>query len=67
MTLDPLSVAVGIVATHAFSAMLFGVLVFVDQRRARKERDRALDKLLADVAIKCVESRVETPTDVRVN
>lgn len=33
------------------------------KRSIESRRDRALDKLLADVAIKCV----ETPTDVRVN
>ena len=30
-------------------------------------RDRALDQVLAEVAIRCAESRVETPTDARVN
>ena len=64
MTLHLPSILLGVLLTYAFSVVLVGVLVFVNNRvRARKERDRALDKLLADVAIKCV----ETPADVRVN
>ena len=63
MTLDPLSVAVGIVATYVFSVVLVGVMCALESRASRKEQDCALDKLLADVAIRCI----ERPTNVRCN
>ncbi|KKM99353.1 hypothetical protein LCGC14_1148790 [marine sediment metagenome] len=63
MTLDPVSVAVGIVGTYAFSALLFVALCVVESRQAKKERERALDQVLAEVGIACI----ERPTDMRVN
>ena len=64
MTLDPVSVAVGVLATYAFSAVLGGVLCFAELRQAkRKERDEAVDQLIARVALRCI----GRPTDSRVN
>ena len=63
MILDPVSFALGIVATYAFSAALFVVLCVVESRQAKKQRDDAVDKLLADVGIACLEQ----PTNVRSN
>ena len=63
MTLDPVSFALGIVATYAFSTLLFVVLCVVESRQAKKQRDDAADKLLAEVGIACI----ERPTNVRTN
>ena len=63
MTLDPVSVAVGVLATYAFSAVLGGVLCFAELRRARKERNEAVDQMMARVAVRCI----ERPTEPRVN
>ena len=63
MTLDPVSVAVGILAAYAFSGALLAVMCVAESRQAKKERDRDVDELLADVALRCIEH----PTDARVN
>ena len=63
MTLDPVSVAVGILATYAFSSALVAVMCIAESRAARKERDEAVDDLMAKVAVRCI----DRPTDVRVN
>ena len=67
MTLDPVSVAVGILGTYAFSTALVALLVFHfamrRARKARKERDEALGDMMARVAVRCI----ERPTDVRTN
>ena len=67
MTLDPVSVAVGILATYAFSAALVAVMCIAESRQARKkldeEVDEAVDQLIARVAVRCI----ERPTDSRVN
>ena len=63
MALDPVSVAVGIVAAYAFSAVLLIVMCVVESRQAKKERDEAVDRLVAKVAVACIEQ----PMNVRVN
>ncbi len=63
MTLDPFSFVVGIVACLVFCGVLGAVLEFADWRQAKKERDEALDRLLAEVGVACIEQ----PTNVRVN
>ncbi len=63
MTLDPVAVAVGIVATYAFSALLLVALCVAESRQAKKERDEAVDRLVANVGIACIEH----PIDVRTN
>ncbi|KKL51552.1 hypothetical protein LCGC14_2294370 [marine sediment metagenome] len=63
MTLDPVSVAVGVVATYAFSALLLVALCVVESRQAKKERDRELDRLLANVGVACI----ERPMNAKVN
>ena len=61
------SFALGFIAAYALSIAFFAVLVGVtcalSWRKEQKERDRALDELIADVAIRCIEH----PTDARVN
>ena len=67
MNLDPLSVALGILATYAFSAALVAVMCIAESRQARKkldeEVDEAVDQLLARVAVRCI----ERPTNMRSN
>ncbi len=63
MTLDPVSVAVGIVAAYVFSTLLFVVMCVVESRRAKKEQGLALDRSLAKVGVVCIEQ----PMNVRVN
>ncbi len=63
MTLDPVSVAVGIVATYAVSLLLLLALRIAESRQAKKELDRELDRLLAEVGIACI----ERPMNVRSN
>ena len=63
MTVDPASFALGIVATYAFSTALVVVLCVLESRQAKKQRDRDLDNLLADVGVACI----ERPTNVRSN
>ena len=63
MALDPVSVAVGIVATFVFSALIVAGELYVELRQAKKQRDDAADKLLAEVGIACL----ERPTSVRTN
>ncbi len=63
MTLDPVSVAVVVVATYAFPALLLVALCVVESRQAKKERDRELERLLAEVGI----ASLERPTNVRSN
>ena len=66
MTLDPVSVAVGVVATYAFSALMFVVMCVVELRQAKKERERTVDNVLAEVGVACIEQPTDH-TDVRVN
>ena len=63
MSLDPVSVAVGILAAYAFSAALVAVLIFFARRAADKQRDEAVEQLIVRVAVRCI----ERPTDARVN
>ena len=63
MALDPVSIALCVVATYAFSAVLFVVLCVVESRPAKKERERALDQSLVEVGIACI----ERPTNIREN
>ena len=67
MTLDPVSVAVGVLATFTFSSLVVAVLCIPNARRLRKQpvldQEREVDKLLADVAIRCM----EIPTNLSVN
>lgn len=63
MTLDPVSIAVGIVAAYGFSAVLLVGLCVAESRQAKKERERELDKVIAGVAVRCI----ERPMNVRMN
>ena len=67
MAFDPVSFALGILATYAFStalvAMLFFHFAMRRARKARKELDEALGDMMARVAVRCA----ERPTDSRVN
>ncbi len=63
MTLDPVSLALGFVAAYVFSGVALVVMYVVDWRQAKKQRDDALDNLLAEVGIACIEQ----PTNVRTN
>jgi hypothetical protein len=70
MTLDPRSFSLGFLAAYAFSVAFFAVLLGVTcglswwkERKERRERDRALDELLAKVGVACIEH----PTNVRMN
>ncbi len=70
MTPHPPSFALGFLTAYAFSIAFFAVLVGVTcglswwkERKEQKKRDRALDELIADVAVRCIEH----PTDARVN
>ena len=72
MTFDPVSFALGVAAAYVFSCVLCIAICVVELRTERKqrveavdqqERERALEKLLAGVAIRCM----EIPTDSRVN
>ena len=70
MILDPRSFSLGFLAAYVFSIAFFAVLVGVPYaldrwkaRKSRKERDEAVDRLMADVAVRCI----ERPTNVRCN
>ena len=67
MTLDPRSFSLGFLAAYAFSIAFFALLVGVTYAlvwwKERKERDEAVDQLMARVALRCI----ERPTDSRVN
>jgi hypothetical protein len=70
MPLDPRSFSLGFIAAYAFSIASFAVLLGVTcglnwwkERKEQRERDCALDRLMADVAVRCIEH----PTDARVN
>ena len=63
MTLDPVSIALGFVSAYVFSTALVVVLCVVESRQAKKQRDDAVDQLLAEVGIACI----ERPTNVRTN
>ncbi|KKN39158.1 hypothetical protein LCGC14_0746280 [marine sediment metagenome] len=63
MTLDPFSLALGFVAAYVISTVMFIVLCVMDLRQAKKERDRELDRLLAEVGVACI----ERPINVRTN
>jgi len=63
MTLDPFSLALGFVAAYVTSTVMFIVLCIAESRQAKKERERELDRLLAEVGIACI----ERPTNVRGN
>jgi len=67
MTLDPVSLALGFVSAYVFSTVLVAVMCIAESRAARKERDRALDQLLSDVAIRCIERPTDVPINVRMN
>ena len=59
MALHIPSIALGFLGAYALSCVVILVLALVDdwkwERRERKARDEALDQLLADVAIRCIE------------
>lgn len=63
MTIDPVSFALGAVSVYAFSTVLFIALCVAESREERKQRERALDQLLAEVGVACL----ERPTNVRTN
>ncbi len=63
MSLDPFSVAVGFMSALVLSGVLGAALLVADWWEARKVRDDALDELMSDVAIRCI----ERPTNVKVN
>ncbi len=63
MTLDPVSIALGVVATYAFSGLLLAATCVAESRPAKKERERVVDRRVADVAVRCIEH----PIDARVN
>ena len=66
MSLDPVSVALGFVAAYVLSGVAFVALCMAElrqEKKAKKERDRALDRLIAEVGIACI----ERPTNVRSN
>ena len=63
MTFDPVSFGLGVVAAYAFSCVLCIAICIAELRKERKERDEAVDQLLARVAMRCA----ERPTDSRVN
>ena len=55
MALDPVSVALGFVGAYVFCVVAFIAMCVNDERTARKERERELDRLLTEVAIRCLE------------
>lgn len=61
--LDPRSFVLGFMAAYAFSIIVFVALLLIDAWQARKVRDEALNRVIANVAVACL----ETPTDVKVN
>ena len=63
MTFDPVSFALGVVAAYVFSCVLCIAICIAELRKERKERDKAVDQLLARVALRCI----ERPTNVRCN
>ena len=63
MTFDPVSFALGVVAAYVFSTVLFVAICIAELRKERKERGKALDDMMARVAVRCI----ERPTNVRVN
>ena len=63
MTFDPVSFALGVVAAYGFSCVLCIAICIAELRKERKERDEAVDQLLARAAMRCA----ERPTDVRTN
>lgn len=63
MTIHIPSLILGSLLTYALSAVLLILMCAVDLRREKKVRDRELDRLLAEVAIACI----ERPSDVREN
>ena len=54
MALHIPSIALGFVGAYVFSFWVMAVLLFINQRRTKKDRDKQLDQLLADVAIQCI-------------
>ena len=67
MTFDPVSFALGVVATYAFSIALLASLVGVTYAlvwwKERTERKEAVDQLMARVALRCI----ERPANERCN
>lgn len=63
MTIDIPSFVVGLMFTWALSCVVIGVMVAIDWWQEKKKRERALDQLLAEVGIACI----ERPTNVRYN
>ena len=63
MTIHLPSLFLGLVIPYVIPVLLISMIVMIGRRRAKKERDRELDRLLAEVAIACI----ERPSDVREN
>jgi hypothetical protein len=61
MTIHIPSLILGSILTYALSAVVLVLMCAFDQRRERKVRDKALDQLVAGVAIRCIK------IDVRKN
>lgn len=62
-TLHLPSLVLGFLSVFTASGIFVGVMCAIGLRRAVKERERALDQVLAEVAIRCI----ERPTNVKVN
>ena len=67
MTLHPASFALGFIAAYLFSLLVLGLALWGSLRQEKKQRDDALDELLTNVGIACVETPTDVPTNVRVN
>lgn len=63
MTIHIQSLILGCVLSYVLAAVLLILICAFEWRREKKERQRALDQLLAEVGIACL----ERPTDVRTN
>ena len=63
VTLHPVSLALGFVLAYVVSGGCLAVLIVWDAWRARKARDEAVDRVIAKVAVACL----DIPTDVKVN
>ncbi len=63
MTLHPGSFALGFIAAYLFSLVVVSLALWGESRHAKKQRDDALEKLLVEVGIACI----ERPTNVRTN
>lgn len=63
MTIHIPSLVLGCVLSYVLAAVLLILICAFAWRQEKKERERALDQLLAEVGIACI----ERPTDVREN